>query len=278
MKTRLIGNSGIGVAEIGLGCMGMSEFYGPADEADSRATLERAHALGVTLFDTADMYGFGHNERLLSAFLKAHPAVRIATKFAIVREPGSPSRRIDNSPAYIASACEASLERLGVEVIDLYYAHRINREQPIEETIGAMAALVKVGKVRALGLCEVSAATLRRAHAVHTQLAQNDFRRLSPRFQGGNLAANLALVDALKKLAAEKRCTPGQLALAWLLHQGPDIIPIPGTRRIRYLEENVAAADIGLSAADLAAMNAALPVGAAAGDRYPAAGMASLDA
>jgi len=327
MKTRLIGNSGIGVAEIGLGCMGMSEFYGPADEADSRATLERAHALGVTLFDTADMYGFGHNERLLSAFLKAHPAVRIATKFAIVREPGSPSRRIDNSPAYIASACEASLERLGVEVIDLYYAHRINREQPIEETIGAMAALVKVGKVRALGLCEVSAATLRRAHAVHpiaavqseyslwsrepeaavlpacralgvafvpysplgrglltgaigpdTQLAQNDFRRLSPRFQGGNLASNLALVDALKKLAAEKRCTPGQLALAWLLHQGPDIIPIPGTRRIRYLEENVAAADIGLSAADLAAMNAALPVGAAAGDRYPAAGMASLDA
>lgn len=327
MNKRRLGSSGIEVAEIGLGCMGMSEFYGPTDDAASRATLERAYELGVTLFDTADMYGIGHNERLLSGFLKAHPDVRLATKFAVVREPNSNARRIDNSPAYIVKACDASLARLGLAVIDLYYVHRINREQPIEETVGAMAGLVKAGKVRAIGLCEVSAPTLRRAQAVHpiaavqteyslwtrdvetdilpacreldiafvpysplgrgmltgaigrdTQLAGNDFRRLSPRFQGDNLDANLLLVEALKKLAAEKHCTPGQLAIAWLLHQGENIIPIPGTRRIPYLEENVRAADIVLSAADLAAINLVLPMGAAAGDRYPQASMAQLNA
>jgi aryl-alcohol dehydrogenase-like predicted oxidoreductase len=327
MKIRRLGNSGLSVAEIGLGCMGMSEFYGPTDDATSRATLERAFELGVTLYDTADMYGSGHNENLLNGFLRAHPDVRIATKFGIVRGPGQYERRIDNSPAYIAQACDASLKRLGVEVIDLYYAHRINPEQPIEETAGALASLVKAGKVRAIGLCEVSAATLRRAHAVHpiaavqseyslwtrdpeadvlstcrelgtafvaysplgrgmltgaigqdTKLADNDFRRLSPRFQGDNFDANLKLVETVKALAATKHCTPGQLAIAWLLHQGDDIIPIPGTRRIKYLEENVAAADLELTSADLAAIQQAFPAGAAVGDRYPKAGMVGLNA
>ncbi len=327
MQHRPLGKSGLTVAEIGLGCMGMSEFYGPADDVTSRATLQRAYERGVTLYDTADMYGAGHNEMLLSPFLRDHPDVTIATKFGIVREPGRYERRVDNSPAYIAQACDASLKRLGVKVIDLYYAHRIDLSQPIEETVGAMAALVKTGKVRAIGLCEVSATTLRRAHAVYpiaavqseyslwtrdpeaavlptcrelgiafvaysplgrgmltgtisreTRLAENDFRRLSPRFQGENLDTNLALVETLKTLAGEKHCTPGQLAIAWLLNQGNDIIPIPGTRRIKYLEENVGAANVVLSAADLAAINAALPVGAAAGERYPKAGMVGLNA
>ncbi|MGO8855929.1 MAG: aldo/keto reductase [Steroidobacteraceae bacterium] len=327
MQHRPLGKSGLTVAEIGLGCMGMSEFYGPADDVTSRATLQRAYERGVTLYDTADMYGAGHNEMLLSPFLRDHPDVTIATKFGIVREPGRYERRVDNSPAYIAQACDASLKRLGVKVIDLYYAHRIDLSQPIEETVGAMAALVKIGKVRAIGLCEVSATTLRRAHAVYpiaavqseyslwtrdpeaavlptcrelgiafvaysplgrgmltgtisreTRLAENDFRRLSPRFQGENLDTNLALVETLKTLAGEKHCTPGQLAIAWLLNQGNDIIPIPGTRRIKYLEENVGAANVVLSAADLAAINAALPVGAAAGERYPKAGMVGLNA
>ena len=327
MRIRTLGASDISVAEIGLGCMGMSEFYGPSRDEETRATLERAAALGVTLYDTADTYGSGHNETLLGGFLKQHRGLRVATKFAIVRTPGTYERRIDNSPAYIASACDASLKRLGVDTIDLYYAHRINPEQPIEDTVGAMAALVKAGKVRALGLCEVSTATLRRAHAVHPiaalqseyslwtrdpevevlpacrelgiafvaysplgrgfltgaitkidTMAQNDFRRISPRFQDENLAANLRLVDVVKGLAARKGCTPGQLALAWLLHQGDDIIPIPGTRRIRWLEENVAAADVRLSKAELAAIDAALPPGAAAGERYPKAGMAGLNA
>ena len=327
MQTRTLGASSLTVAEIGLGCMGMSEFYGPSDEAESLATLERAAELGVTLYDTADVYGMGHNETLLGGFLKRHPSVKVATKFGIVREPGKYERVIDNSPAYVARACAASLNRLGVETIDLYYAHRVNPEQPIEETVGAMAALVKAGMVRAIGLCEVSAATLRRAQAVHPiaavqseyslftrdpeaevlpacrelgiafvpyaplgrgfltgavtgleGLAQNDFRRISPRFQGENLEANLKLAASVKALAVGKGCTPGQLALSWLLHQGRDIVPIPGTRRIRYLEENVAAAAVRLSEADLAAINAALPPGAAAGERYPQAGMVGLNA
>jgi aryl-alcohol dehydrogenase-like predicted oxidoreductase len=293
----------------------------------SRATLQRAYELGVTLFDTADMYGAGHNETLLGAFLQDHSDVKIATKFGVVREPGRNERRIDNSPAYIAQACDASLKRLGVEVIDLYYAHRINPGQPIEETVGAMSALVKAGKVRAIGLCEISDVTLRRAHAVYqiaavqseyslwtrdpeaailptcreldiafvaysplgrgmltgaisreTRLAENDARRVSPRFQGENLNTNLSLVATLKTLASDKHCTPGQLAIAWLLNQGNDIIPIPGTRRIKYLEENVQAADLVLSAADLAAINAALPLGAAAGERYPKSAMVWLNA
>jgi aryl-alcohol dehydrogenase-like predicted oxidoreductase len=327
MQKRELDKSGIAVSSIGFGCMGMSEFYGPSDDAASLAVLARAVELGVTFFDTADTYGLGHNESLLGSFLKGRRDLVVATKFGIVREPGKYERRVDNSPAYIAQACEASLKRLGIECIDLYYAHRINHEQPVEATVGAMAALVKAGKVRALGLSEVSAATLRRAHAVHpiaavqseyslwtrdvesevlpacrelgvalvpysplgrgmltgtiskdTALADNDFRRLSPRFQGENFDANLHLVELLRALAAEKGCTPGQLALAWLLHQGPDIVPIPGTRRIKYLEENTGAVEIALTPDELARIGAALPAGAAAGERYPAAGMKGLNA
>ncbi|HYD68526.1 aldo/keto reductase [Azospirillum sp.] len=327
MEKRTLG-SGIAVSAIGLGCMGMSEFYGPTDDAQSLATLERALELGVTHFDTADMYGSGHNERLLAGFLagKRERAV-VATKFGIVRKPGEYARTIDTSPDYVRRACEESLTRLGVETIDLYYAHRLNRDVPIEDTVGAMAELVRAGKVRAIGLCEVSAATLRRAHAVHPiaavqseyslwtrdvedevlpacrelgvslvaysplgrgmltgaitnpdQLAEGDFRRLSPRFQGENLDANLRLVEDVRRLAVAKGCTPGQVALAWLLAQGPDVLPIPGTKRIKYLEENVAGATLRLKPEEVAALSAALPRGAAAGDRYPAEGMKGLNA
>lgn len=326
MRQRRLGNSAIQVSEIGLGCMGMSpEFYGDADDAASRLTLERAYQLGVTLYDTADMYGRGHNELLLSGFLRDHPDVRIATKFGIVRTGSLMERRLDNSPAYVAQACDASLTRLGVDVIDLYYAHRINPEQPIEDTVGAMARLVEAGKVRALGLSEVSAKTLRKAHAVHpiaavqseyslwtrdpeaevlpacrelgiafvaysplgrgmltgaisrdTAFPANDFRVRAPRFQGDNLDANLQLVEIVKQLAEAKGCTPAQLAIAWLLHQGDDIIPIPGTKRIATLEQNLGAADVVLSADELATIGAALP--GAAGERYPQAGMAGINA
>jgi Predicted oxidoreductases (related to aryl-alcohol dehydrogenases) len=328
MQKRDLGTSGLQVSALGLGCMGMSEFYGPADEAQSLATLERALDLGVTHFDTADMYGSGHNEILLGRFLKdRRDKVVLATKFGIVREPGRSVRAIDTSPAYVRQACEASLRRLGVETIDLYYAHRRNPDIPVEDTVGAMADLVRQGKVRALGLSEVSAATLRRAHAVHPiaavqseyslwtrdpeaevlpacrelgvgfvaysplgrgmltgaisrpeDLAEDDFRRLSPRFQAGNLAVNLRLVDKVRELAAARGATPGQVALAWLLAQGPDILPIPGTKRIAYLEDNAAAAALALPAEDMAFLAGALPPGAAAGDRYPAEGMKGLNA
>lgn len=328
MQERKLGASGFAVSAMGLGCMGMSEFYGPTDDAQSLATLERALELGVTLYDTADMYGAGHNEKLLGGFVKTRrDRLVLATKFGIVRQPGQYERRLDTSPAYVRQACEASLRRLGVETIDLYYAHRISPQVPIEDTVGAMAELVAAGKVRAIGLCEVSPGTLRRAHAVHPvsavqseyslwtrdpeggvlaacrelgtafvaysplgrgmltgavtgqrDFAADDFRRLSPRFQGDALEANLRLVGAVKGLAADKGCSPGQMALAWLLHQGDDIIPIPGTRRIKYLEENVAAAAITLSAADLAQLDAALPPDAAIGARYPEEGMKGLNA
>lgn len=326
MQKRELGKDGVDVSQIGLGCMGMSEFYGPSDDASSLTLLARAVELGVTFFDTADTYGFGHNETLLGGFLKGRRGLVIATKFGIVREPGKYERQIDNSPAYIAHACDASLKRLGVDVIDLYYAHRVNPETPIEETVGAMAGLVAAGKVRALGLSEVSAATLRRACAVHpiaavqseyslwtrdveaevlpacrelgvslvaysplgrgmltgafgkdTPLAENDFRRSAPRFQGENLTANLGVVDVLRGLAREKACAPGQLALAWLLQQGPEVIPIPGSRRIRHLEENIGAATVRLTEEDLKRIDAALPPGVAAGDRYTAAGMAGVN-
>lgn len=327
MEQRILGG-GIAVSAIGLGCMGMSEFYGPTDDAQSLATLERALELGVTHYDTADMYGSGHNERLLARFLAGkRERVVVATKFGIVRKPGEYARTIDTSPDYVRRACEESLKRLGVESIDLYYAHRLNRDVPVEDTVGAMAELVRAGKVRAIGLCEVSAATLRRAHAVHPvaavqseyslwtrdvedavlpacrelgvslvaysplgrgmltgaitkpeQLAEGDFRRLSPRFQGENLDANLRLVAEVKRLAAAKGCTPGQVALAWLLAQGTDVLPIPGTKRITYLEENVAGAALRLTPEEVGALSAALPRGAAAGDRYPAEGMKGLDA
>lgn len=328
MDTRTLGGSSLTVSALGLGCMGMSEFYGPTDETQSLATLERAFALGVTHFDTADMYGSGHNETLLGRFLAGkRDRVVVATKFGIVRQPGVYDRSIDSSPAYLRQACEESLKRLGVEVIDLYYAHRLNPDVPVEDTVGAMADLARAGKIRALGLCEVSAATLRRAHATHPiaavqseyslwtrdmetevlptcrdlgvslvayaplgrglltatisdqkQLADNDFRRLSPRFQDGNLDANLRLVDSVTALAEAKGCKPGQVALAWLLAQGPDILPIPGTKRIPYLEENVGAASVVLSPEEVAALSAAIPPGAASGDRYPAAGMRGLNA
>jgi aryl-alcohol dehydrogenase-like predicted oxidoreductase len=328
MEQRDLGKSGLRVSALGLGCMGMSEFYGPSDDAQSLATLERALELGVTFLDTADTYGAGHNEQLVGRFLSGRRGrVVLATKFGIVRTPGKYERRIDNSPAYVKAACEASLRRLGVAVIDLYYAHRVDPGVPIEETVGAMSDLVRAGKVRALGLSEVSARTLRRAHAVHpiaavqseyslftrdpeaevlpacrelgvsfvpysplgrgmltgaigkeTELAQNDFRRLSPRFQGENLDRNLRLVEAVKALAAAKGATPGQVALAWLLQQGKDVVPIPGTRRIEYLEENVAAASLRLSADEMARLDRAMPPGAAAGDRYPPAGMKGINA
>ncbi|HVI52368.1 MAG TPA: aldo/keto reductase [Candidatus Sulfotelmatobacter sp.] len=328
MKTRTIGP--LTVSALGLGCMGMSEFYGAHDDGESLRTLERAGELGVTLLDTADMYGIGHNEELLSRFLKGRrDRFVLATKFGIVRDSANyAARSIDNSPAYIRKACEASLRRLGVEVIDLYYAHRRDKTRPIEETVGTMAELVKEGKVRALGLSEVSAGTLARAQAVHPiaalqsewslwsrdpetngvldacrkggtafvaysplgrgfltgrldgteGLAENDFRRLSPRFREENLARNLALVDKVKAQAGAKGCTPGQLVLAWLLAQGSDVVPIPGTRRIPHLEENLKALDVTLSQGEIKALSDAVPPGAAAGDRYPTATMGNLNA
>jgi len=328
MEQRKIGSSSLSVAAIGLGCMGMSEFYGPTDDAQSLATLERALELGVSHFDTADMYGSGHNEQLLGRFLAdKRDRVVVATKFGIVRQPGVYARTIDNSPAYVQAACEASLKRLGIETIDLYYAHRRNPEVPVEDLVGAMADLVRQGKVRALGLSEVSGDTLRRAHAVHPiaavqseyslwsrdvesgvlpvcrelgvslvaysplgrgmltgaiaktdDLAEGDFRRMNPRFQGANMDANQHLVDKVRALAAAKGCTAGQVALAWLLAQGADILPIPGTKRIAYLQDNVGAAALRLSADEVAQLNAALPPGAASGERYPSEGMKGLNA
>jgi aryl-alcohol dehydrogenase-like predicted oxidoreductase len=311
---------------IGLGCMGMSEFYGPTDDAQSLATLEAAFDAGVTLFDTADSYGIGHNEELLGRFLRGkRERVTIATKFGLVRSKGSYERRVDNSPAYIRQACEASLSRLGVEHIDLYYMHRLNLEQtPLEESMGALADLVRQGKIGAVGLCEVSPATLRRAAALHPvaavqseyslwtrdpedgvlqacrevgasfhaysplgrgfltgkmpALADGDFRNISPRFAAENLRANQRIADTVRDIAGEIGCTPAQLALAWLLAQGDDIIAIPGTKRISYLLENLGALRVALSSAQLARISAALPAGMAAGERYPQAGMQGVNA
>jgi len=302
--------------------MGMSEFYGATDEAEALATLERALDLGVTFLDTADLYGSGANEQLIGRGVAGRrDEVQLATKFAQRRE--GDRRWIDNSPEWIREACDASLRRLGVEHIDLYYMHRRDPDVPIEESVGAMAELVQAGKVRHLGLSEVSAATLRAACAVHPIAALQsewslftrgledelvpaarelgvglvpysplgrgelggalsidddaDFRRFLPRFQGENRDHNLALVERVRELAGELGCTTAQLALAWLLHQGDDVVPIPGTRRVRYLEENAAAADIRLSEEQLARIEAAVPAGAAAGDRYPPAGMATVE-
>ncbi len=325
MITRTLGPDGLTVSALGLGCMGMSEFYGPTDDAESIATIHRAVDIGVTLLDTADMYGRGANEQLVGAAIAdRRDAVVLATKFGIVREEGD--RRIDSTPEYAARACDASLRRLGVDHIDLYYMHRRNPDVPIEESVGAMAELVSEGKVRYLGLSEVSADTLRAACAVHPitalqsewslwtrgieeeivptarelgvgivpyspvgrgfltgrysnpdDLAPDDFRRYQPRFQGDNLAANLALVERVREVAEDASCSPVQLALAWLLHQGDDVVPIPGTKHVRYLEENVEATELALTAEHLAAIDDAMPVGAAAGDRYAEASMANLE-
>jgi aryl-alcohol dehydrogenase-like predicted oxidoreductase len=324
MQTRRLGSNGLTVSAIGLGCMGMSEFYGPRDEAESIATLHRAIDLGCTFLDTADMYGPHTNEQLVGRAIKGRrDQVVLATKFGIVRDPQNPLvRGIAGKPEYVRQACEGSLKRLGVEVIDLYYQHRVDADTPIEETVGAMAQLVQEGKVRFLGLSEAGAATLRRASAVHPiaalqseyslwtrdpedeilatcralgigfvaysplgrgflsgeikrfeDLADDDYRRFQPRFQGENFAHNMELVERVRTMAAAKGCTPSQLALAWTMAQGDDIVPIPGTKRRTYLEQNLAAAEVTLSAADLAEIDRIVPRDAAAGTRYPAAMM-----
>ena len=315
MKKRKLGSQGLVVSELGLGCMGMSQFYGPRDDAESTATLERGIDLGLDFFDTADIYGTGHNEELVGKVLRKHRnRVIIATKFGNLVLPDG-TRAINGRPEYVRSACDASLKRLGVDHVDLYYQHRVDKNVPIEETVGAMADLVRQGKVRYLGLSEASAKTTRRAHAVHPisalqseyslwtrdyedeviptlrelgvgfvpfsplgrgllsgalkELPADDMRRkISPRFEGDNLDRNLKVVARLKEIAQEKGITPSQLALAWVLAQGDDIVPIPGTKRRKYLEENIAAADVKLSKSDLARIEGAAPKGFAAGGRY----------
>ncbi|MEN5051882.1 aldo/keto reductase [Brevundimonas naejangsanensis] len=326
MKMRKLGRNGPEVSAVGLGCMGMSAFYGGADEAQSIAVIHRALDLGVTLFDTAEMYGPHTNEVLLGKALQGRrDEAFIATKFGINRLPDG-SAITDGSPANVRRAVEGSLSRLGVDHIDLYYQHRIDPNTPIEETVGAMAELVKEGKVRFLGLSEAAPATLRRAHAEHPitalqteyslwsrdpedellgvvrelgigfvpysplgrgflsgeiksidDLAPDDFRRTNPRFAGANFQKNLDLVDAVGAIAADKGVTAAQLALAWVLAQGEDLVPIPGTRRIATLEQNAAAADIVLTPDDLARIEAVFPRGAAAGERYAPGGMSSLN-
>ena len=330
LSTRTLGSAengtALAVSALGLGCMGMSAFYttDSATETDSIATIHRALDLGVTLLDTADMYGPFTNERLVGrAIADRRDEVVLATKFANVLDADG-TRRIDGSPEYVRRAADASLQRLGVDHIDLYYQHRVDKTVPIEETVGAMAELVAAGKVRHLGLSEASPETIRRAHATHPitalqteyslwtrdveaeilpllralgiglvpysplgrgfltgtivspdALAPDDFRRSNPRFTGHALDVNLGLVDTVRVLAGRKGVTPGQLALAWVLAQGPDVVPIPGTKRITYLEENVAADAVEVTAEDLAALDAALPIGAAAGERY--ADMGTID-
>jgi aryl-alcohol dehydrogenase-like predicted oxidoreductase len=325
--TRKLGTQGLETSAIGLGCMGMSEFYGPADERESAATIARALDLGITFLDTADMYGIGRNEELVGRSIRGRRNdVVLATKFGNVRNPTDPAaRRINGRPEYVRAACDASLRRLGVDVIDLYYQHRVDPTVPIEETVGAMGDLVQAGKVRFLGLSEAAPATVRRAHSAHPisalqseyslwtrdpeddslavcrelgigfvaysplgrgfltgqirtfdDLAPDDFRRMNPRFQGENFQRNLDLVDRLVEIAREKRCTPAQLALAWLLAHGEDVVPIPGTRHRNRLEENMDAVRLALSPEDLRRIDEVAPRGAAAGDRYAPAGMQAV--
>jgi aryl-alcohol dehydrogenase-like predicted oxidoreductase len=327
MKTRKLGNQGLVVSELGLGCMGMSEFYGARDDQESLLTIHRALDLGVTMLDTADMYGPFTNERLVGKAIRdRRDQVIIATKFANMRSEDGKFLGVSGKPDYVHQACDDSLQRLGVDVIDLYYQHRVDPTVPIEETIGAMAELVQQGKVRYLGMSEAAPATIRRAHAVHPitalqteyslwsrdpedeilattrelgigfvpysplgrgflsgsitspdDFAVDDYRRMSPRFQGENFAKNLQVVEQVKAIATKKNVTPSQLALAWLLAQGDDIVPIPGTRRQKNLEENIGATEITLTADELQQIEAVAPKGFTSGDRYPKTSMSTLN-
>ena len=328
IKSRRLGSQGLQTSAIGLGCMGMSEFYGPSNEQQSIATIHRALELGINMLDTADMYGPFTNEELVGRAIKGkRDQVVIATKFGNVRDPKDRAfRGIDGRPEYVRQACEASLKRLGIDTIDLYYQHRVDRNTPIEDTVGAMADLVREGKVRYLGLSEASVSTIRRAHKVHPitavqteyslwtrdpeeglldalrlldigfvaysplgrgfltgqikrveDLAEDDFRRQNPRFQGDNFRKNLELVAKVEEIAREHKCTPAQLALAWVLAQGDDIVPIPGTRHPERVEENVHAIDIVLSENDLRRIDLVAPKGIAAGERYTEGGMQTVN-
>jgi aryl-alcohol dehydrogenase-like predicted oxidoreductase len=327
MEQRELGTSGLWVSALGLGCMGMSEFYGASDEAEAAATIRRALDLGVTFLDTADMYGVGKNEELVGrAIAGRRDEVVLATKFGNVRGPNGEFLGVNGSPQYVRDACEASLRRLGVGTIDLYYQHRVDPKVPIEETVGAMSDLVTAGKVRHLGLSEASAATIRRAYEVHPiaalqteyslwtrdveaeilpvvrelgigfvaysplgrgfltgafkkpeDISEGDFRRHNPRFMGANFAKNRALVDVVDEVARAKNATASQVALAWLLARGNDVVPIPGTKRVRYLEENARATELRLAPGDLALIEKTFAVGVTAGTRYPEAAMAAVE-
>lgn len=327
MQKRKLGRGGLEVSTIGLGCMGMSEFYGDADERESISTIHRAIELGVNFLDTADMYGPFKNEELVGRAVKGRRyEVIIATKFGNVRGEDGSFLGINGRPEYVRRACEASLRRLGVETIDLYYQHRVDPQTPIEETVGEMARLVEEGKVRHLGLSEAAAETIRRAHSVHPvaalqteyslwsrdpedglldvcrelgigfvaysplgrgfltgqiktfeDLAPDDYRRRSPRFQGENFDRNLELVSRIGEIAGERGCTPAQLALAWVIAQGEDVVPIPGTKRRKYLEENVGALEVQITPEELKRIDEVAPRGAAAGERYPEASMSAVN-
>ena len=327
MKTRKLGSQGLEVSALGLGCMGMSDFYGDRKDAESVTTIELALDRGITFLDTADMYGVGANEELVGRVVRSRRAwVVVATKFGNVRGADGSFKGINGRPDYVRQACDASLKRTGLEFIDLYYQHRVDPEVPIEETVGAMAELVTAGKVKYLGLSEAAPATIRRAHAVHPitalqteyslwsrepeaeilptvrelgigfvpysplgrgfltgqftspdDLPADDSRRNHPRFQGEAFSRNLDLVREIGVMATDKGCTPAQLALAWVLARGEDVVPIPGTKRRNYLEDNLGALQVTLDAADFARIDKALPPGAATGTRYPEASMASID-